>query len=101
MVRTEFPDAELEGHKGAVRQKKWVRSRIRRLANELAAEGPRKHVDPVVLADHLSLLFEGVYATVPALGAGGPANVLASWRRRWSSTAPGRDSRLRFGSAAS
>jgi len=73
MALTEFPDAELEAHKGAVRQKKWVRSRIRRLVSELAAEGSRKDLDQALLADHLSLLFEGVYATVPALGAEGPA----------------------------
>ena len=74
MALTEFPDAELEAHKGAVRQKRWVRARIRRLASELAVEkGQCKHVDPAALSDHLTLLFEGVYATIPALGAEGPA----------------------------
>ena len=73
MALAEFPDADLEAHQAAVRQKRWVRARIRRLASEVAVEGQRKHVDPAVLADHLTLLFEGVYATVPALGADGPA----------------------------
>lgn len=73
MTLTEFPDAEVEGHRGAVRLKRWVRSSFRRLANEHAAERVERRVDPAALADHLMLLFEGVYATVPALGAGGPA----------------------------
>jgi AcrR family transcriptional regulator len=73
MALTEFPDAELEVHKAAVRQKRWVRARIRRLASQVAVEGQCKGVDPAALADHLTLLFEGVYATVPALGAEGPA----------------------------
>jgi len=73
MALTEFPDAEVEGHRGAVRLKRWVRSRFRRLADDHAAERAPARVDPAALADHLMLLFEGVYATVPALGAGGPA----------------------------
>jgi hypothetical protein len=33
----------------------------------------RRGPEPGELADHLMLVFEGVYATVPALGAAGPA----------------------------
>jgi len=73
MALTEFPDAELEAHQLAVRQKKWVRARFRRLASELAAEKPSPTPDAAAMGDHLTLLFEGVYATVPALGAEGPA----------------------------
>jgi AcrR family transcriptional regulator len=73
MAITEFPDVDVEGHRAAVRLKKWVRSRLRRLVNELAAERPRQNLDPAALADHLMLLFEGVYATVQSLGAEGPA----------------------------
>jgi len=73
MALTEFPDQDVQGHHDAVRLKKWVRARIRKLAGEHAAEHPRKSLDPAALADHLTLLFEGVYATVQALGHDGPA----------------------------
>jgi AcrR family transcriptional regulator len=65
MTLTEFPDTELPAHQSSVRLKEWVRARLRRLAKE--------HGDGVLLGDHLTLLFEGVYATVQALGAEGPA----------------------------
>jgi AcrR family transcriptional regulator len=73
MALTEFPDTDVEGHKRAVRLKKWVHGRIRRLVNELDSARPQKRIDAAALADHLMLLFEGVYATVQALGAEGPA----------------------------
>jgi len=57
----------------AVRSKKWVRSRFRQLATAHAEEHPRREIDAAALADHLTLIFEGVYATVQALGAQGPA----------------------------
>ena len=73
MALTEFPHDDLEGHRAAVRMKKWVRARIRKLANEHAAAHPRGDMDAAALADHLMLLLEGVYATVQALGHEGPA----------------------------
>jgi AcrR family transcriptional regulator len=73
LALTEFPDSGVEGHKSAVRLKKWVRSRIRRLVDELDSARPSKRIDAAALADHLTLLFEGVYATAQALGADGPA----------------------------
>jgi AcrR family transcriptional regulator len=73
MALTEFPDTSVEGHKSAVRLKKWVRSRIRRLVEELDSARPSKRIEAAALADHLTLLFEGVYATAQALGADGPA----------------------------
>jgi AcrR family transcriptional regulator len=73
MALTEFPDETVDGHHDAVRLKKWVRARFRKLANEHAAAQPRKDIDGARLADHLTLLFEGVYATVQALGHEGPA----------------------------
>jgi AcrR family transcriptional regulator len=73
MALTEFPSKEVEGHHDAVRLKKWVRARIRKLASEHAGEFPRQAIDSAALADHLTLLFEGVYATVQALGHDGPA----------------------------
>ena len=73
MTLTEFPDTELAAHVAAVKLKKWVRARLRRLASELATTRPRPELDTAALSDHLMLLFEGVYATVQALGAQGPA----------------------------
>ena len=73
LALTEFPDTSVEAHQSAVRLKKWVRARIRRLVDELDAARPRRGIDTAALADHLTLLFEGVYATVQALGADGPA----------------------------
>jgi AcrR family transcriptional regulator len=72
MALTEFPDTEIAAHQAAVRLKKWVRARLRRLAKEHAVSCSSK-VEAGLLADHLTLLFEGVYATVQALGADGPA----------------------------
>lgn len=73
MAVTELPDTEHEANQLAVRLKKWVRARFRRLASELASERPRAAIDAALLADHLMLLFEGVYATAQTLGAEGPA----------------------------
>jgi AcrR family transcriptional regulator len=73
MAVTEFPDATLDAHQLAIRLKRWVRMRMRRLAAELAAERAGNPFDVAEVADHLTLLFEGVYATVPTLGANGPA----------------------------
>jgi AcrR family transcriptional regulator len=72
MALTEFPDSELEAHQRSVRLKEWVRERLRRLAKEHAASCSSR-IEAGLLADHLTLLFEGAYATVQALGAGGPA----------------------------
>ena len=73
MALTEFPDKDVAGHHDAVRLKRWVHARVRKLANEHAAAHPRRDIDAAALADHLTLLFEGVYATVQALGHEGPA----------------------------
>jgi AcrR family transcriptional regulator len=73
MALTEFPDDELEAHQASVRLKHWVRTRLRRLAKEHAASCSGRQLDGALLGDHLTLLFEGVYATVQALGAEGPA----------------------------
>jgi AcrR family transcriptional regulator len=72
MALTELPDQHSDAHRAAVRVKEWVRARFKRLAREhLASRSPR--ADSAALADHLTLLFEGVYASVQALGADGPA----------------------------
>lgn len=72
MALTEFPDTEVEAHQSSVRLKEWVHGRLRHLAKEHAAACSSK-VNAGLLTDHLTLLFEGVYATVQALGAEGPA----------------------------
>jgi AcrR family transcriptional regulator len=71
MVLSEFPDRELPAHRNAVAMKNWVRERFGELTAELAVTHPVE--DPVQLADELVLVMEGVYASVQALGADGPA----------------------------
>jgi AcrR family transcriptional regulator len=81
MALAEFPDPEHPAHRAAVAVKAWVRDRLGQLtaaltadltdgpADGLAASGGRDGL----LADHLSLLLEGVYASAQALSARGPA----------------------------
>jgi AcrR family transcriptional regulator len=71
MALAEFPAASAAAHASAVATKAWVRERIGAVAGELAAAEPVR--DPEALADQLSLVLEGVYGSVQALGAGGPA----------------------------
>ena len=51
--------------------KTWVRERLGQLTAELASGG--RAARPDLLADQLSLIMEGVYASVQALTAEGPA----------------------------
>lgn len=71
MTLAEFPDPQLPQHRNAVATKTWMRAQF----GELAREYARDHdvADPEELADELSLVMEGVYASVQALGADGPA----------------------------
>lgn len=71
MALSEFPDHEVAGHKHAVALKQWVRARFGDLAEELARTAQVE--DPALLADQLTLIMEGVYASVQALGVDGPA----------------------------
>jgi hypothetical protein len=68
MVLTEFPDEKLASHQQAVRLKQWVHDQFAVLAKDLTSD------DPDRLATHLTLIFEGAYASVQALGIEGPAN---------------------------
>jgi len=61
MAMAELPDASARAHALAVETKAWVRARIGELA------------DDDLLADQLTLIMEGVYASVAALGVDGPA----------------------------
>jgi AcrR family transcriptional regulator len=67
MALAELPDVSAKAHALAVETKAWVRSRIGELTAGLSTS------DPVVLADQLTLVMEGVYASVQALGVDGPA----------------------------
>jgi AcrR family transcriptional regulator len=71
MALTEFPDPDVAVHRRAVATKRWVRERFGDLVQALADTAPVQ--DPDGLADRLTLVFEGVYASVQALGADGPA----------------------------
>jgi AcrR family transcriptional regulator len=71
MALAEIPDPAHPAHAHAVATKTWVREQFLALATELTALTPA--IDPATLADQLTLVFEGVYASVQALGAAGPA----------------------------
>ncbi|MEU7864248.1 TetR/AcrR family transcriptional regulator [Nonomuraea sp. NPDC049141] len=71
MTLTEFPDPDIVCHQHAVGLKRWAHARMVELSEELAETSPVS--DPAGLADHLTLIMEGVYASVQALGADGPA----------------------------
>ncbi|MFI6031980.1 TetR/AcrR family transcriptional regulator [Amycolatopsis magusensis] len=67
MTLAEFPDHELPAHRNAVAAKSWFRERIGELTARLEVD------EPGALADHLTLVFEGVNASGLSLGADGPA----------------------------
>jgi len=67
MTLAEFPDPGLPAHRNAVAGKSWIRQCIGELTSQLSAD------DPAELADHLTLVFEGLLATGQALGPDGPA----------------------------
>ncbi|WP_157734433.1 TetR/AcrR family transcriptional regulator [Frankia sp. AvcI1] len=80
MALAEIPDPQAPAHRHAVATKAWVRDQFAAMTAALAAPG----ADPTApgadstsdsreLADQLVLIMEGVYASVAALGADGPA----------------------------
>jgi AcrR family transcriptional regulator len=69
MALAEIPEADHPAHRQAVGVKTWVNQRFGELVRELTPPVD----DPDRLADGLTLVFEGTYASVQALGAGGPA----------------------------
>ncbi|MGW4211556.1 TetR/AcrR family transcriptional regulator [Lentzea sp. NPDC004789] len=66
MTLAEFPDEELPAHRSAVGAKRWVRERFGELAARLGV------AEPEVLADQLSIIWEGTNSTAQAMGADGP-----------------------------
>jgi hypothetical protein len=71
MALAEFPDPAHPAHRAAVAMKAWVRQRLGQLTAELARDGLAARPD--LLADQLSLVMEGTYASAQALCATGPA----------------------------
>jgi AcrR family transcriptional regulator len=71
MTLAEFPDPTHPARVIAIATKAWVRDRLRELTDELSAD--TTVADPVALGDRLAVVMEGVYASVQALGADGPA----------------------------
>jgi AcrR family transcriptional regulator len=71
MALAEFPDPVHPAHGAAVTMKAWVRDRFGQLTTALARGG--RTARPEVLADQLSLVMEGTYASAQALSADGPA----------------------------
>jgi AcrR family transcriptional regulator len=67
MTLAEFPDPDLPAHRNAVAAKSWVRKSIGELTDRLGAG------DPAELADHLTLVLEGLLAAAQSLGPDGPA----------------------------
>jgi len=70
MALAEFPDP---AHRAAVTVKAWVRDRLGQLIADLASGGLA--TQPELLADQLSLIMEGTYASAQALSAAGPARL--------------------------
>lgn len=66
MTLAEFPDEALPAHRSAVGAKQWVRERFGELAERLGV------AEPGVLADQLSVIWEGTNSTAQAMGADGP-----------------------------
>ena len=71
MTLAEFPDPAHPAHRAAVTMKVWVRDRLGQLTAELSSGG--RAARPELLADQLSLIIDGTYASVQALSAAGLA----------------------------
>ena len=71
MVLAEFPDPQSAAHANAVAHKAWLRELFLGLVSELALSTELR--DPVLLADRIALVAEGIYASVQSLGSSGPA----------------------------
>ena len=71
MALAEFPDPAHPAHRAAVALKAWVRDRFGQFTAALASGG--RTARPGLLADQLSLVMEGTYASAQVLSADGPA----------------------------
>jgi AcrR family transcriptional regulator len=88
MALAEFPEPAHPARLRAIALKAWVREQLAQLTADLAAETPVG--DPAALADQLALVMEGVYASVQALGAEGPARQARRTAETLIDTATGR-----------
>jgi AcrR family transcriptional regulator len=66
MTLAEFPDPALPAHRHAVDTKAWIHTRFGELAEQLGA------AKPGVLADQLTIIWEGTNTTAQVMGADGP-----------------------------
>lgn len=80
MALSELPDSTQLAHRHAVAMKSWVRKRFGELTDQLAQTTGTGEADE--LADHLTLIMEGVYASTQALGDRGPARRARTLVRR-------------------
>ncbi len=71
MALAEFPDPAHPAHRAAVTMKTWVRDRFGQLTAALASGGRTTRAE--LLADQMSPVMEGTYASAQALTAQGPA----------------------------
>ena len=71
MALAEFPDPAHPAHRAAVTMKAWVRDRLGQLTADPTSGGRTARTE--LLADQLSLIMEGTYASAQALSAAGPA----------------------------
>lgn len=78
MALAETPDVGASAHAGAVAVKAWVRDRFGQLAGEHTGNDS---VRAGVLADRLTLLYDGAFATAASLGADGPPASLGAIAR--------------------
>ncbi|MEW9554853.1 TetR/AcrR family transcriptional regulator [Nonomuraea sp. NPDC050783] len=84
MALAEFPDADLPAHRNAVAAKSWLRETLGELTGRLGAD------DPAEMADHLTVVFEGLHASGQSLGPAGPAKRVRGLVEMILSTAPPR-----------
>ena len=66
MTLAEFPDPALPAHRHAIDTKTWVRTRLGELTEQLGI------AEPGVLADQLSIIWEGTNSTAQVMGVDGP-----------------------------
>ncbi|MBB4907440.1 hypothetical protein [Actinophytocola algeriensis] len=66
MTLAEFPDPALPAHQNAIDSKTWIHERFGDLTRQLDV------AEPAVLADQLSIIWEGTNSAAQALGADGP-----------------------------
>jgi len=71
MALAEFPDPAHPAHRAAVTMKAWVRDRLGQLTADPTSGGRTARTE--LLADQLSLIMDGTYASAQALSAAGPA----------------------------